>query len=231
MHYMGMFLVTGATRGIGAATVAELHGRGHTVLALGRDSARLERMRREFERVVPVVADLAEPERLAAAVAAADVARLDGLVHCAAIGTIAPVERTDVSTWQETFAVNVIAPAELTRALLPALRATRGRVVFVGAGRGIQGAPGWSSHAASKVAMQFLADAVRNEEAPHGIRVSTVYPGATDTALLRALRRQSGRDYDPDKYTSPSTVATLIATALEVPDDAHLTDLYVRSPG
>jgi NAD(P)-dependent dehydrogenase (short-subunit alcohol dehydrogenase family) len=68
----------------------------------------------------------------------------------------------------------------VTRALLPALRAARGRIVFVNAARGTHPVPGWSAYAGSKVALRELADSLRDEEDPHGNRVTTIYPGGVD---------------------------------------------------
>ena len=89
---------------------------------------------------------------------------------------------------------DLVAPyrAELTRLLLPRLRAERGAVVFVNSGAGLRANPGWASYAASKFALRALADALREEEAPHGVRVCTVYPGRTATPMQQSVRAQEG---------------------------------------
>lgn len=199
MGLVGSYLVTGAARGIGAAIVVALRERGHVVHPVVR------------QRVDgAIVLDLAEPSTFAAALPAFD--RLDGLVHCAAVGDLAPIGSTSLELWQRTLTVNVIAVGELTRLLLPALRSARGHVLFVGANRTIHGRPGWGAHAASKEAMRFLADALRAEEPE--LKVTTVYPSGTDTPLLRKLREQAGVPYDPSAYLTPEAVAEVIVTAL-----------------
>ncbi|WP_415645756.1 SDR family NAD(P)-dependent oxidoreductase, partial [Stackebrandtia soli] len=174
-------LVTGANRGIGAELTSLLTKRGDTVIALGRDRAALE------DHPGPTIhADLNEPGSLATAVAHID--RLDVIVHCAGIAHAAPVEYTDVDSWRDHLTVNTIAPAELTRALLPALRASRGLVLFVNSGAGMKASPMFAAYAASKHALKALADALRDEERQAGVRVSTIYPGIVDTRMQHELR-------------------------------------------
>ncbi|MQA88553.1 MAG: SDR family oxidoreductase [Streptosporangiales bacterium] len=223
---IGRVLVTGATGGIGAAVVGVLHQRGYDVLALGRDAGWLAELQRTLARTHAVVADLARPETLQAAVGGID--RLDGLVHCAGVAEVADVAETPSSMWQETFTVNVAGAAELTRMLLPALRAAQGRIVFINAAPGLHAVPRWSAYAASKAALRELADSLREEEARHGVRVTTIYPGGTATELLRKVRAQFGLPYDPAACIRPETIAGLVVTALELPEDAHLTELSVR---
>jgi short-subunit dehydrogenase len=211
--------------------VGALHERGHQVLAVGRDEARLTELCTRLRGVETVVVDLAHPARLAGGIGGR-IERLHGLVHCAAVADIAAVSDASVELWYETLTVNVIAVAELTRLLLPAVRAARGHVVFVGASPGVHGAAGWSAHAASKAALRDLADSLRVEESGHGVHVTSVYPGATATELLQKLRQQSGRPYDPSTCASPDSVARVIIDCLEAPADLQVTDLYLEAaPG
>ena len=178
--------------------------------------------------VIAVVADLARPETLAAALPAIE--ELDAFVHCAGIAEIAATADSSVDLWRDTFNVNVASAAELLRLLLPALRRRHGRVILINAAPGMS-PTGWPAYAASKAALRELADAVRDEERPHGIRVTTIYPGATATELLRKVRTDFGSPYDPDRCLRPSTVASLVLTALTTPPDAHLTELSVHAAG
>jgi NADP-dependent 3-hydroxy acid dehydrogenase YdfG len=225
---VGEVMVTGATGSIGQAVVAALAGAGHQVSAVVRDPDRL----RAVPGVQAVTADLAQPHRLAQAIG--EPGRLDALVHCAGVSVeaIAPVAGTGPAVWQETMAVNVLAAAELTRVVLPALRRSRGHVVFVNSARGVRAAPGWSAFAASKAALQELADALRAEEAGNGLRVTAVYPGATATEQLRQVRAAFGRDYDPQRCIQPDTLAAMVAWVLAAPPDAYVSELSVAAaPG
>jgi NADP-dependent 3-hydroxy acid dehydrogenase YdfG len=216
-------LVTGATGGIGAALVRAAGQRGYRVLAAGRDPARIASLCAEVPGAVPVRLDLREPADAARQLG--ELGSLDVLVHNAGIAEVASVEQTRFELWQETLTVNVIAAAELTRVLLPALRAAAGSVVFINATPGMRAVPRWSAFVASKAALRELADSLRAEEARHGIRVTTIYPGGTATELLRRVRGEFGRAYDPARCIQPETLASVVLGVLDVPPDAQVTEL------
>ena len=155
-------LVTGASRGIGAAVAGAL-APTHDVLLGGRDADALGAVAAGLPGARPWPVELTDPTELADAVA--DIDRLDVLVHSAGIGPLGTVEDSPAEQWRQTFEVNVVAVAELTRLLLPALRAARGRVVCINSGAGFTARPGWASYAASKFALRAFADALRAEEA------------------------------------------------------------------
>jgi NADP-dependent 3-hydroxy acid dehydrogenase YdfG len=223
-------LVTGASGGIGAAVVRTAVDRGDRVLAVGRDAARLDELCAGLPTAVPVFLDLRDPTDLPRQLVELD--HLDALVHCAGVAEVAAVEETPYALWQDTLMVNVAAAAELTRALLPALRNAAGRVVFINAAPGLHAVPRWSAYAASKAALRELADSLRAEEARHGLRVTTIYPGGTATELLRKVRAQFGRPFDAAECIRPETLASLVLTALDAPDDAYVTELSVLpAPG
>lgn len=224
---MGEVMVTGATGGIGRAVVAALLRAGHQVTALGQDRERL----RSVPGVRAVTVDLAQPHRLAPAIG--ELGRLDALVHCAGVSVeaIAPVAETGPEVWQQTMAVNTMAAAELTRLALPALRRTRGHVVFLNSAHGVRAVLGWSAFAASKAALQELADSLRAEEAATGIWVTTIYPGATATGQLRQVRAAFGRDYEPRRCIRPESVAAAVTWVLAAPPDAYVSELSLVARG
>jgi NADP-dependent 3-hydroxy acid dehydrogenase YdfG len=218
---MGVVMVTGASGGIGRAIVTALVGAGHHVIAVGRDSSRLP----SGPAVQSVIADLAQPHRLGQWIS--EPARLDALVHCAgvSVAAIAPVANTAPNVWQDAMAVNVMGAAEVTRLALPALRRSRGHVIFVNSAPGVRAAPRWSAFAASKAALQELADSLRAEEAVNGLRVTTIYPGATATEQLRQVRAAFGHDYDSQLCIQPDTVAAAVAWVLAAPEDGYVSEL------
>lgn len=224
----GAVLVSGATGGIGTALVDALVAGGRPVVALGRDPQRLAELSRGRPRVSTVQADLRHPETLAEAVAG--IGELDAFVHCAGVSPVASVADSPVALWQEVLAVNLVSAAELTRALLPALRASRGHVVLVNATPGLHAVPDWAAYTASKTGLSELAGSLRQEEAAHGIRVTSVHPGGTATELLREVRGAFGRDYDPAACIQPSTLARAVVGTLDLPRDAQVTELHLR-PG
>ena len=84
--------------------------------------------------------------------------------------------------------------------------------------------------AVARVEEAAYADALRDEEAQHGVRVTTVYPGRTATPMQQKVRAQEGGAYDPGEFIDPATVASTIRFVLEAPRDATLPDVSVR-PG
>jgi short-subunit dehydrogenase len=116
----------------------------------------------------------------------------------------------------------------LSRLCLPALRAARGTVVFVNSGAGLVAHPQWSAYAASKFGLRALADSLRAEEQEHGIRVTTVFPGRTATAMQEKVHAQEGKEYDPSDWIDPGTVVDAILHVLDLPDEATISDLTIR---
>ncbi|MBN9177644.1 MAG: SDR family oxidoreductase [Microbacterium sp.] len=228
-------VITGAGSGIGRLIAERLAARGDRLVLVVRDEARADDLASVLPGSTSIVADLARPDALAAAVQdAADVADLpdaiDTLIHAAGIVDLGHVADLPVAAWTEQLAVNLVAPAELTRLLLPRLRAARGQVVFVNSGAGLTAHPDWAAYAASKHGLKALADALRGEEAEHGVRVTTVYPGRTATPMQEKVHAQEGAAYDADRWIDPASVATAVLTAIDLPRDAVISDLTVR-PG
>lgn len=228
---MATHLITGAGSGIGGVLGDRLVERGDELWLIARDETRAAQFTERFPGARILVADLSDPGGLASALGAQELPdRLDSLLHVAGIVELGRIAETPVAAWQQQLDVNAVAPAELTRILLPALRAGRGHVVFVNSGAGRRVHPGWGSYAASKFAVRAIADALREEERANGVRVTTVYPGRTATPMQEKVHRQEGAEYDASQWMQPASVVTTILTALDLPRDAEITELMVR-PG
>ncbi|MCW2817916.1 MAG: Short-chain dehydrogenase [Marmoricola sp.] len=220
-------LVTGSGSGIGACVARALLERGEELVLLARDDQRAEQLAASFDGARTVVADLAD----VASIALLDLTGpLDSVVHAAGVVDLGTVGELSAGAWRSQLDVNLLAPAELTRIALPALRSARGTVVFVNSGAGLRANPGWSAYAASKFGLRALADALRQEEAEHGVRVTTVHPGRTATPMQERVHAQEGADYDPGAWIRPETVAEAVLHVLDLPRDATIPDLTV-SPG
>lgn len=224
---MGTHLVTGAGSGIGAALARRLRGRGDELVLLVRSTRRAHDLRADLPGASVLVGDLADPASLEG-LELPD--RLDSVVHAAGVVDLGPVAELSTAAWVEQVTVNLVAPAVLTRIALPALRAARGTVVLVNSGAGLVAHPHWSAYAASKHGLQALADSLRAEEAPHGVRVSTVYPGRTATPMQQLVHDQEGKEYDPSAWIQAGTVADAILHVLDLPRDATVPDLTIK-PG
>ncbi|GAA4802451.1 SDR family oxidoreductase [Tomitella cavernea] len=219
-------LVTGASSGLGADIARELAA-DHRLLLGGRDASQLGALAAELPGAEQWRVDLTSATAVAEATARID--RLDVLVHSAGICELGSVDESDAGQWRRTFEANVFAVVELTRALLPALRAAGGHVVLINSGAGLRANPGWGSYAASKFALRAFGDALRQEEP--GLRVTSVHPGRIDTPMQRAIVASEGATYNPRRFLAPATVARAVGNAVRTPADAHPTEIVLRPTG
>jgi NAD(P)-dependent dehydrogenase (short-subunit alcohol dehydrogenase family) len=180
-------LVTGASRGIGAATARALDAAGARVAITARSADALLEVAADLRNdPVVVVADLAEadePGRLAAD-ALATLGRVDVLVNDAAAAARLDVVDLDAALVDDLLAVNVRAPLLLVAALAPSMiDRGSGSVVNVSSVSGLVGTPRRAAYAATKGAIDAMTRSLAVELGPHGIRVNSVAPGVVDTAL------------------------------------------------
>jgi len=217
-------LITGASGGIGSAIATAL-SQTHTLLLAGRPSDRLDAVAERLGATTFPL-DLTSTDEIEASCEIVD--ELDVLVHSAGISIPGHVAESNIDEWRATFAVNVFGAVELTLALLPALRRARGQVVFINSGAGRNVSPGMASYSASKFAVRAFADSLRADEP--GLRVTTIYPGRTDTDMQRELVAFEGGDYDAAEFLRPETVAAAVADAIATPRDGHVYEVLLR-PG
>ena len=220
-------LVTGASRGIGAAVATAL-APTHDLLLGGRDTTALAAVAgRLGGRALPWPVDLTDPAALAAATERID--EVDVVVHSAGVGQLGTVAELGPELWRGQYEVNVVAVAELTRLLLPALRVARGTVVCLNSGAGLAARPGWGAYAASKFALRAFTDALRAEEP--SLRVCSVHPGRVDTDMQRTVVAHEGGDYDATRVLRPESVAAAVLAAVTAAPDAHITEVVIRPTG
>ncbi|GAB3133612.1 SDR family oxidoreductase [Tsukamurella serpentis] len=216
-------LITGASRGLGEHIARRL-APTHRLLLGGRPSPALDALSTEFDGAEAFAVDLTDHAGVAER--ASSIERLDVLVHNAGVGRIGRIEDTPTADWREMFEVNLLAVVELTKALLPALRATGGHVVLVNSGAGKRANPGWAAYAASKFGLTAFAEALRAEEP--SLRVTSIFPGRIDTDMQRGIFTAEGREYTAEGLLRPETVAAAVAGAITAPADAHPTELVLR---
>ncbi|MFP3987739.1 SDR family oxidoreductase [Streptomyces sp. E11-3] len=231
MRDMATHVITGAGSGIGAAVARRLHARGDELVLLARDAGRAKELAAEYPGARTLVGDLADPERLSWAFSHQSLPdRVDSLLHIAGVVDLGPVGELTPKVWQAQLNANLVSPAEITRHFLPQLRLTQGHVLFVNSGAGLNAHAEWSAYAASKHGLKALADSLRHEEKPNGVRVTSVYPGRTASPMQAKVHQQEGKAYDPSRWIDPESVATTILMAIDLPSDAEVNDLTVR-PG
>ncbi len=220
-------VVTGAGSGIGHSLAHRLAGRGDDLVLLARSESRAAELARTFPEAQLLVADLADPGTLNGIGRQVD-GPVDTVLHVAGVVDLAPVDRLRLADWEEQLAVNLTAPAVLTRELLPHVREARGTVVFVNSSAGLTASADWSAYASSKFGLRAFADALRAEEVDRGVRVSTVYPSRTATPMQEKVHEQEGRTYDASRWISVETVVDTIVHVIDLPGDATIPDVTVR---
>jgi NAD(P)-dependent dehydrogenase (short-subunit alcohol dehydrogenase family) len=196
-------LVTGASSGIGQATVARVAAGGYHVYAGVRrpaDGAAVQQAAREAAapgQVTPLLLDVTDQAQIAAAAEAvgghAGAAGLAGLVNNAGIGGFSPLELTAVGDFRRLLEVNVTGQLAITQAFLPLLRRAQGRIVMVGSIGARFTPPFTGPLAASKSALTTLAGALRQELAPWNIRVVVIEPGSIRTDAVGKLRSDAAQ--------------------------------------
>jgi NAD(P)-dependent dehydrogenase (short-subunit alcohol dehydrogenase family) len=168
-------LVTGASSGIGEATARRLARSGWRVFAGVRNAGDAPAGTEEL------ILDVTDAEQIAAA--AARIETLDGLVDNAGIAIASPLEAVPLDDLRRQLEVNVVAQVAVAQAVLPQLRAARGRIVLMGSIAGRSALPFLGPYAASKHALEAIADALRVELAPWGMHVAIVEPGSIATRI------------------------------------------------
>jgi NAD(P)-dependent dehydrogenase (short-subunit alcohol dehydrogenase family) len=179
-------LITGASRGIGRATALRLARAGWSVYATVRQESDGAELVAEAagRQVTPLRLDVTD-DAAVASLADGLPERLDAVVNNAGIVVSGPLESLSAAELREQFEVNVVAAVAVTNAVLPRLRAARGRIVFVSSLSGIVSTPMTGAYNASKFALEAIADAWRLELRQWGIKVVLVEPAMTDTDLWR----------------------------------------------
>jgi NAD(P)-dependent dehydrogenase (short-subunit alcohol dehydrogenase family) len=182
---MPTVLVTGAARGIGRSITEYLASRNWDVIAGVRTQADADDVTAANPaRITPVILDVTNDDHVANLVASLP-ARLDGIVNNAGAAVSGPMETVTTAEWRTQLEVNVIGQLAVTRAVLPRLRESRGRVVFISSVNGRLSMPMLGAYSASKFALEAAADAMRMELRPAHVPVIIIEPAQTDTDMWR----------------------------------------------
>ncbi|HZQ18226.1 MAG TPA: SDR family NAD(P)-dependent oxidoreductase [Terriglobales bacterium] len=227
-------LVTGASRGIGRAIAIALAQNGASVYLIGRDPIALseaETMACQFSTASNIRADLtvdADIERLRRRLEA-EIDKLDILIHSAGCIYQHTLEGASIDNLDAQYATNVRAPYAVTKELLPLLKNAAGQIIFINSSAGLSAKRAdLGQYSATKHALKAIADSLREEVNPDGIRVITLYLGRTATPMQQALYQQQGKSYDPQRLLQPEDVASVVVQALAIPPTAEITDISIR---
>ncbi len=233
-HLAGrLAVVTGASSGIGRAIAIALSREGAYVCAVGRNPITLAETvtaAPQPSQVTCFEIDVTVAKQLQPLLRHLKQAgKLDILVHGAGVIHQDTLERARIEDLDLQYSTNVRAPYLLTQRLLPLLTAGRGQIVFINSTVGLKATrPEVGQYAATKHALRAIADSLREEVNPKGVRVLTVYLGRTATPMQEALCKQEGRPYHPELLLQPEDVAAVVLQALKLPSTAEVTDISMR---
>ncbi len=227
-------VVTGASSGVGRAIALALARQGAEVCAIGRNSNALAETvaaARRFSFATAFSLDLTVEKAFESLVGylGEKGGRLDTLVHSAGVIHQDPMENARIEDLDLQFATNVRAPYLMSQVLLPFLARARGQVVFINSSVALAvKRPEVGQYAATKHALKAIADSLREEVNPKGIRVLTLYLGRTATPMQQALFQQDGREYHPETLLQPDDVASVVVHSLMLARTAEVTDISIR---
>jgi NAD(P)-dependent dehydrogenase (short-subunit alcohol dehydrogenase family) len=199
-------VITGASRGLGFASVVRLYREGWRVVAAMRSPDRGIRLLRDAtgaaegdDRLICVQLDLLDVGSISAAAKSIEeaVGAPYALVHNAGISAAGMVEETDIALWQNMFATSVLGPVALTQALLPAMRAAgEGRIVLVSSAAGVRGQPATAPYSAAKGALERWGESMAVEIAPFGLGVTVLVAGTYDTDIITDAGTIDDRNFE-----------------------------------
>ena len=227
-------VVTGASSGIGRAIALALSRQGVRLCAIGRNQRTLTETveaAQQFGHVTSFQIDLTNEQDLQPLLRylQAEGAGVDILVHSAGVFQQDPMERASIEDFDLQYATNVRAPYLLTKLLLPLLATAHGQVVFINSSVGLSvKRPEVGQYSATKHALKAIADSLREEVNPKGVRVLTVYLGRTATPMQESVCRREGKVYHPEGLLQPEDVASVVIQTLTLPRTAEVTDISIR---
>ncbi|MFN0143790.1 MAG: SDR family NAD(P)-dependent oxidoreductase [Mycobacterium sp.] len=226
-----VFIVTGASSGIGRSTAEALSARGAKVALIARNTAALDDLAARLPGSLALTADVTDFAALTGAIETVHrhYGRLDGLINNAGRGYGASVETIDPTAFTEIFTLNVLAPIVAMQAVIPIMRAAgAGVIINVNSGTSFMTIPDYSVYSASKRALLGVTQTARGELAPAGSGASVVYPGLPATDCGRNRLGAGGEATDYSAGDPPELVADLIVAAIEGGEAQYFVNDFLR---
>ncbi len=227
-------VVTGASSGIGRAIALGLAAQGASLCLVGRQPETLQAVAQaakgKASRHRCYRADLAADGDVDALIAdlLRDLPAVDVLVHAAGVIRLAPLETGTAGELDSHYRTNLRAPYVLTQGLLQALKSRQGQVLFVNSSAALSAKANASQYAASKHALKAVADSLREEVNPAGVRVLSLFLGRTATPMQAAVHAMEARAYHPELLMQPQDVAAVAIHVLMLPRGIEVTEISMR---
>lgn len=217
----GVFIVTGASSGIGLSTAIALSDRGAKVALFARSTDTLRDLARKLPDSLPVTVDMTQFEQVREAVGAVHrhYGRINGLINNAGRSYAASIEEIEPALFDEIFHLNVLGPIVAMQAVIPAMRAQRGgSVVNINSGTAFMTIPEYSVYSSSKRALLGFSLTARAELEKDGIAVSEIYPFITATNFGKNRMGKPAGGGPSSHYAEgdkPEFIAGLVLQAIE----------------
>lgn len=227
-------VITGGGSGIGRQIANGLWREGATVCLVGRNRVLLESAILgsgvDVDRVYCYPADITRDDQVRnlAKELLAMHPRVDALVHSAGAFAYAAWESVKIEELDLLYKTNLRAPVLLTKAFLPALRTSRGQIVFINSSAIRSTRPEVGPYAVMKHGLRSFADSLREEVNAAGVRVISVYPGRTATPMQERVCKLEGSEYRQELLLRSEDVAAAVINAMGMSRTAEVTDLYIR---
>lgn len=216
--------ITGTSTGIGRACALHLDAIGYKVYAGVRRGEHAQALERDAtERLKPILVDVADERSVleaAGQISSETGGRLDGLINNAGVGLGGALEATPLNEIRRVMDVNVVGLLAVTKACLPMIRESRGRIINIGSTSGYLSIPGASVYSGSKFAVRAITDALRLELHHFGIKVILISPGAIESAIW-----DKGKKYREALHISLDTEIASLYDTLRRFGDSLYTDM------
>ena len=222
-------LITGASRGIGAAAARAFAQAGYQLLLLARSQADLEQLAQELRsencRVETIAVDLSDPQAIAPALEDLLSRGLTPtvLINNAGAAYTGFLAEMPLEQWQWLLQLNLTSVVQTCQALLPALRQTQGLIINVSSHAARNAFPEWGAYCTTKAALASFSRCLAEEERQHGIRVSTLTLGAVNTPLWDSETVHSS--FDRRAMLTPERVAETLLSLAQQPSSNVVEDL------
>jgi NADP-dependent 3-hydroxy acid dehydrogenase YdfG len=223
-------IVTGASRGIGAAIATRLDAMGYRVALVARSIGPLEELAASLSNAQAFPGDVtseADVQRVVQSVLATW-GRIDVLINNAGIAIVRSVQKSTVADFAAIMNTNVLSAFLMTRAVLPPMTTQgKGHILNMASIAAKRTFPEWSLYCASKFALVGFSQALAQEVRPLGIQVTDLYPGATDSPLWNDLNIPALRDV----MLQPEDVAEMVAYTLSQSKRARIAEITLEPAG